>query len=159
MIKKFRIGRWRFTFTFAPVVDVIGVNSVLPDGSHILMWDFDDVDLETVKWSLAWVQWRYNLPAIYILQSSENEHYIAYCFKKVSWRKAIEIIASTPNIDLNFFKYGVYREKFTLRVTPKADKKPRLVCILDSQVLPDASIEDLKSWVKYETLAPEAEGS
>jgi len=152
MIIKVRLGRWRITFSFAPVVDVIGVNSLLPNGKHILMWDFDGVELSKVIEALASIQLIYELPAVHILETKNNSNYIAYCFKQVSWRKAIEIIASTPHVDLNFFKYGVYRERFTLRVSPKCGRTPKHVLTLPSTHEPDVSTDMLKSWVRYETL-------
>jgi len=156
MIFRLRIGRWRFTFTFAPVADVIGVNSKLPDGNHILMWDFDDTSLSKVITSLERIQAIYDLPRIYILETRRNKNYIAYCFKRVPWRKAVEIVATTRGVDWGFFKYGIYREHFTLRVSPKCGRYPRLAWILKSELPEDAYITDLKSWVKYETLADQA---
>jgi len=153
MIFRLRIGSWRFTFTFARVADVIGVNSLLSDGNHILMWDFDDELFPNVEMALRWIQNRYRLPNIYILNTGMRGHYIAYCFKRVTWNLAVEIIASTPLVDYRFFKYGVYREKFTLRVSPKEGRKPRLIKILKSKAKETASIPELRSWVKYETLA------
>lgn len=156
MIFKLKIGHWRFTFTFAPVTEVIGVNSLLPDGKHIIMWDFDDVPLDKVSKALEIVQWFYNLPNIYILNTGTRNHYIAYCFKKCTWRRSVEIVAATQYVDYQFFKYGVYRERWTLRVSPKEGRKPKLVKILHSEIPEDCSIDDLNSWVKYETLADNA---
>jgi len=152
MIIKFKLGSWRFTFTMAPVTKVVGVNSRLPDGNHILMWDFDDTNRFAVSDELSRIQVIYKLPRIYILETKKHINYIAYCFKKCAWRDAIEIIAATHGVDKNFFKYGVYRERFTLRVTPKSGRKPELVAILYSGVPEDVLIADLKSWVQYETL-------
>lgn len=156
MIFKIRIGKWRFTFTLAPVTDVIGVNSKIAPNKHILMWDFDNTPLWAVIESLTKVQKTYKLPRIYILETKKDTNYIAYCFKKVSWRKCCEILAYTPNIDLSYYRFGVYRQQFTLRVTPKSGRKPTLVHIIPSNIAEDAYITDLKSWVKYETLADNA---
>ncbi len=153
MILKFQIYRWRFTFTMAPVTSVYGVNSTLPDGKHILMWDFDDTNIDKVATSLSKVQSVYNLSNIYILETKKDKNYIAYCFKSVSWRKVVEIIAFTKGVDKNFFKYGVYREKFTLRVTPKSGRKPKLIYTLKTNVEETAHIKQLGSWVKYQTLS------
>ena len=153
MIIRFKIGHIRITFTIARVTEVVGVNSTLPDGNHILMWDFDDTKLQTVADELTRVQIIYQLPKIYILETKVNTNYIAYCFKKCTWRKAVEIIASTKGVDSNYFKYGVYRGKFTLRVTPKSGRDMQLVATLFSSRPEDAYITDLKNWVKYETLA------
>jgi len=153
MIVKLTLGRWRFTFSMAPITRVVGVDSKLPDGNHILMWDFDDTNLQQVILNLEDTQTVYNLPNIYILETKKDTNYIAYCFKKVDWRKAVEIVAFTKGVDYNYFKYGVYRQKFTLRVTPKSGRRPRLVYVLKSDREEDAYITDLKDWVMYETLA------
>ncbi|GAH76273.1 unnamed protein product, partial [marine sediment metagenome] len=59
----------------------------------------------------------------------------------------------TPiQVDWNFVKYGVYRDKFTLRVTDKGYGKPHCVAVLESDVPEDATILDLATWVTYETL-------
>jgi len=152
MILKFQIGGWRFTFTMAPVTSVYGVNSILPDGKHILMWDFDDTTLNITATYLSRVQSIYNLSNIYILETKTDKNYIAYCFMKFPWHKVVEIIAFTKGVDKNFFKYGVYRERFTLRVTPKSGRKPKLKYTLKTNVKETVAIEDLKSWVKYQTL-------
>jgi len=151
VVVKFGLGRWRFTFSFAPVTKVVGVNSRLPDGRHILMWDFDDVPYQIVRDSLITVQQRYLLPNIYVLQTN-NRNYIAYCFRALLWRQAVEVIAATPEYDWNYFKYGIYRGQFTLRVTPKCGREPKLVEVLRSPQKEDVTVDDLKSWVEYETL-------
>jgi len=152
MIWRIRIGKWRITFTIAPVTDVVGVNSKLDSGEHILMWDFDGVPLNDIIIEMQRVVSTYELPNIYILETKKNTNYIAYCFKRVSWHKCIEIVAYTRYVDPSFFKYGVYREHFTLRVTPKGERRPHLVYTLKTEEPEDAYITDLKNWVKYETL-------
>lgn len=152
MILKFQIGRWRFTFTMAPVTTVAGVNSNLEDGNHILMWDFDDTTLNDTAVCLSRVQNIYKLPNIYILETKKDKNFIAYCFKKLSWAKVVEIIAFTRGVDWNFFKYGVYRGRFTLRVTPKCNRKPKLVFTLKTDEKETANVKELRSWVKYQTL-------
>jgi len=153
MIWKFRIGKWRITFTFAPVTDIIGVNSNLDGDDHILMWDFDETSFDDVVDELLRVQRIYELPKIYILETKKNTNYMAYCFKRTPWRKVVEIIAFTKGVDWNYLKYGMYRNHFTLRVTPKCKRNVKLIWTLTSAVPEDCSIPELKSWVKYETLA------
>jgi len=148
MIFKIRIAHWRFTFTFAPVTDIIGVNSTLPEGDHILMWDFDNIPLDDVITALQSVKYFYTLPNIYIFNTGTPDHYIAYCFKAMPWRHSVSIVAATIGVDPNFFKYGVYREHWTLRVTPKEGRKPKLVKILHSTIPEDVNISELNSWVK-----------
>jgi hypothetical protein len=148
MIIKIRIAHWRFTFTFAPVTDVTGVNSTLKDGWHIPMWDFDDIPLEYVEAALRLVQNKFKLSNIYILNTGKTDHYIAYCFQKRPWDVIVTIVSATLFVDHNFFKYGVYREHWTLRVTPKEGRKPKLIKILYSLVPESVNISELNSWVK-----------
>lgn len=152
MIKRITIGDVRITFTIARITKVIGVNSQLGDGRHILMWDFDDTNLEVVKSALRVVQTRYLLSDIHILETKEHTNYIAYCFTALSWCRIVEIIAQTDLVDWNFFKYGVYRGRFTLRVTAKGGRIPKLVAKLEGYELPNCIVPDLLSWVRYETL-------
>ena len=152
MILKLTIFNWRFTFSCAPITKVVGVNSILLNGNHILMWDFDETTLNKVVTALLTVQRTYDLPTIYILETKPSTNYIAYCFKEVPWRKTIEIITYTEGVDYNFIKYGIFRNKFTLRVTPKCGRKPKLVYKLYSDKPEEVSIRNLKDWVQYETL-------
>lgn len=153
MIKRLTIGHHRLTFTFARIAKVIGVNSNFDEDNHILMWDFDDVSLEDVKEALKLVQTRYFLSDIHILETKPNTNFIAYCFSVEEWRRVVEIIASTPNVDLQFLRFGIYRGHFTLRVTPKGDRHIKKVATLEGLRLPDCTPADLKSWVEYETLS------
>lgn len=159
MIFKLRFGKWRLTITLAPVYDIIGVNSLLETGEHILMWDFDDVPYSTVAFNLATIQYIFDLPNIYILNTGKPNNYIAYCFKRFLWELARAIVGMTPDICENFYKWGVFRHRFTLRVSRKGKRRPRLFGVIQSNILEDVSIKDLKSWVQYETLQDGAKGA
>jgi len=131
---------------------LIGVNSNLEDGNHVLMWDFDDLSLEAVKQNLKVIQVRYCLSDIHIIRSREPNNYWAYCFTRVEWRRACEILTQTAGVDWQFIRFGIFRNRFTLRVTPKNEMQPYVVSRLEGYSLPDCTPKDLKSWVKYETL-------
>lgn len=152
MILKLRLGNIRITFTMASIVDVLGVNSKLPDGNHILMWDFDNQSLLSVKCNLERVQEEYKLPDIYILMSSKPNNYIAYCFHRLPWALARAIVGVTEGIDENFYKWAVFRKRFTLRVGAKLGVTPHYVGKLQGFIRDQCEIAELKSWVKYETL-------
>lgn len=152
MILRLQLCNYRITLTFAKTTTVYGVNSLLPDGSHILMWDFDGTSIDTVLNELLSVQRTYKLPEIRIAETKPNTNFIAMCMKRCTWHKIKEIIAFTKGVDANFFKYGVYRGKFTLRVTPKSGRSIHYRTTLPSYVKSDVSLEELKSWVKYQTL-------
>lgn len=154
MIKRVTIGDVRITLTIARIVKVGGFNSLLTDGNHILMWDFDDTTLDEVKQSLEDIQDRFMLPKIFILETRKDINFVAYCFQRTPWREAVITVGSTEGVDWNFFKYGVFRDKFTLRVTDKGNGLPHKVAKLPSDVPEDVSIWELKNWVNYETLKP-----
>jgi len=149
MIFKLKLGKWKIVLTIAPVTQIVGVNSTLPDGKHILMWDFDDTEYKYVYASLFIVQSKYKLPNIYILNTGKPNNHIAYCFYRCDWREAIQIIASTKSVCLKFFKWSVYRGYFTLRVGPKYLRMPKLVGMLISETPPTASPLELHNFVKY----------
>jgi len=153
MIKRLTLGNYRLTLTAARIAKQIGVNSKLENGRHVLMWDFDDVPLDKVLQGLRTVQSRYLLSDIHICRTKEPHNYIAYCFSSQEWRTACEIVAQTASVDWQFFRFGVYRGHFTLRVTPKNDRQINLAARLEGYCLPDCRPEDLKSWVRYETLS------
>ena len=153
MILRATVGHFRLTLTAARIAKAIGVNSNLEDGRHILMWDFDDVPVEKVIYALRVVQRRYMLSDIHICRTKEPYNYIAYCFSSQEWRTACEIVCQTQNVDWQFFRFGVYRGHFTLRVTPKGDRHIKFATRLEGFSLPDCKPPDLKSWVRYETLS------
>jgi hypothetical protein len=152
MIIKLTIGKWRFTFSVAPTTKVVGVNSNLPDGNHILMWDFDTGDYDSIKEELRWMQAMFNLPNVYTCKTGKKHGYHAFCFKALPWRKCVEILAATPTLDWNYFKFGVYRGHFTLRVSPKHARQITYLETLHSGIPEDCKPDDLQNWVQYETL-------
>jgi len=152
MIWRGTIRGIRATLTIAKVAKVIGVNSELEDGKHILMWDFDEVPFEDVHAALLTVQAAYCLSDIHLLRTKVPDNYIAYCFSAQDWQKACEIVCATEHVDWQFFRFGVYRGHFTLRVTPKNERRIKLVTRLEGCCLPDCKPPNLKSWVRYETL-------
>lgn len=153
MIKRITLGHYKLAFTFARIAKVIGVNSELDDGRHILMWDFDDVSLADVKRALSVVQARYMLSDILILESKKDTRFLAYCFTAMDLQRTAEIITQTEFVDWSFIRFGIFREKWTLRVTPKGDRHIRKVATLEGLELPNCTPADLHSWVRYETLS------
>jgi len=152
MILRKTLRNWRVTLTIARIAKVIGVNSELENGRHVLMWDFDDVPLNEVFHDLRAVQTRYLLSDIHILRTKEPDNYIAYCFTSQDWKTAVEIVAQTHTVDWQFLRFGVYRGHFTLRVTPKNEREIKPAIRIEGYELPDCKPSDLKSWVRYETL-------
>lgn len=96
MIIKVTLGSWRFTWSMAPITKVIGVNSLLSDDNHILMWDFDASTFWAVHDALLEVQRVYELPNIYITETSPETGFHAWCFKRLPWRKGLYTCGSNP---------------------------------------------------------------
>jgi hypothetical protein len=156
---KIELAGWHFRFDVAlrKTVEVEGINSHIEGtDKHILLWDFDEASLEEIKAILLKIQKDFNLSTIYIIESSPT-HYHAYCFKSCDLPNTLYILSSTPLIDEMFFKLGVLRGYWTLRITPKNKKqKFRLVCILGTTVCYYVSPEEIAfvkklNVVKYTT--------
>ena len=154
MIVKATIGRWRFTFSMAPITKVVGLNSTLIDGNHMPMWDFDNVPIQKVREALREVQNRYNLPTIRIASSGRKDGWLALCLKRVDWKTEIAIIASTKYVDADYVKFGIYRGHFTIRITPKAFLRVKYHSKLFSPHREDVTLVHLRSFTQYETLEP-----
>ena len=149
---KLKLGSFRINFSITAITKTYGVYSLLENGKHILMWDFDNIPLQKVIVSLRYVQRKYHLPEIRICQTKKGSYH-AYCFQQTEFRRAVEIIAATPNVDWGFFLFGCLRQKFTLRVGVKAGRtRPKLVGILGSEFEGDCTLKDLRRWVKYDTI-------
>jgi len=149
---KLYIGNWKFVFGIMHYEKVVGVNSRVKGGGHILMWDFDNQDAKTVVKELARIQRKYNLPPIYILETNPNKGYIAYCFKRVSYQEMIKILADTNGICPTFLRMTAWRMHATLRVSPKSGRRIKPFLKLPSGIKEDVTPKDLISWVEYETL-------
>jgi hypothetical protein len=102
-----------------------------PD-KHCLLWDFDNIDLNTIIHSLRYLQVNYDLPDVWIIQSSP-ERYHAYCFTARPFREIIHILSATPEIDMAYLRLGIVRGYYTLRITPRKDSPEfKLVKVLVS---------------------------
>jgi len=153
MMIRFKLFGRRITFAIAKVTDVIGVNSNLPDGKHVIMWDFDNVWFYNVRDALIKVRDMFKLPEIYIFHMGKENSFTALCLKRCTWKDSIKVVAMTDYVCPSFFKYGVYRERWTIRISPKEGRvvKP-CATILSLHGKGDVDPRELKSFVKYETL-------
>lgn len=152
---KIELFNWRFRFQISlkKLVEVTGINSNIDETmhEHILLWDFDNQTLEIVTASLSKTQDYWNLPRIYIIESNKNRYH-AYCFYRAEKWLANAILSSTPCICETFFKLGVMRGYWTLRITPKRKNEGfRLVRELPSPNHEDLGLVSLMNTVKYKT--------
>jgi len=148
-----RIEKWGVGFHIGVSrrATIKGVNSMLHDGKHFLMWDFDDVPLVTVRKELRAIQVRESLSKIYILSTGVESYYHAYCFTRRSWIYARRIIAGTPSVDRVFLVMAIMRGYLTLRISKKKDRELRLVKTLDSPIPENVHPDEVSSFVEYTT--------
>lgn len=101
------------------------------DDKHALLMDFDNSSLSKIINDMYTIQLKYNLPTIYIIASSSYSYH-AYCFTGRPFMQIIHILSDIPEIDESYFRLGIVRGYFTLRITPRKNDKFKIVKILAS---------------------------
>lgn len=146
--------RIRLDFSISKTVKVTGINSNVDSTNekHILLWDFDETPYYKIVESLKNIQTDCKLPTIHIIQSSPNRYH-AYCFIAVDMPTAMYIISSTPCVDYTFFKLGVMRGYWTLRITDKKQNNlfRHVSDLISTTVVEDTSLPLMLELVKYKT--------
>ena len=137
----FRVGKLR---------KVLGANSTLENGKHILMWEFDHVEAHEVTAALLAVQMAYNLPNIHVLTSSEHQGFHAYCLAQETFPQSVAIVASTPLVDWDWVRMCVNRGHWTLRLTDKGNGAPETIMVLHSNEPDEVAPTQITSGVLYE---------
>lgn len=128
-----------------------GICSDLPDGMHILMWDFDMDELAGVVAGLASVQRRFELPAIVIWTTGPGRYH-AYSLTRLTWPVARGIVATTPSVDVVWLGLCMRRGFFTLRIGQRGmDGPPRPILRLPGYAPPQARWEELEHVSVYST--------
>jgi hypothetical protein len=153
VLKRVRLGSFTLAFHFAKITPTTGVLSRRQDGSHFVLWEFDDCPLAQVKKSLRAVQKRYRLPDVFIASSGRGDHYHGYSFTPVSFRQLVRILADTDDIDLKFLRWTLYRGEATLRIGPKAGRTISWIGRLPSKIpytIPKGGFR----FIEYETVWP-----
>jgi len=143
------IRDWRFYISLKRVTKRTGVNSRLDDGNHFLMWDFDATPEGKVIESLAAVQERFQLSNIYLMGTGVTGYYHAYCFTRRSWADTLYILASTERLDEMYFRIGVIRGYFTLRISGKQGETMNGVCCLASGVPETVDPANIRDFCEY----------
>ena len=130
---------------------MLGVNSDLGDGSHILMWDFDNRTQNEVIESLEDVQHKFFLGPINVLSTGLPCRYHAYCLTRYTWPDTLRILASTEGLDPQFFKIGTVRGFFTLRISDKQNRKFAWVKDLPGKVSSNVNPSEIRNFASYWT--------
>jgi hypothetical protein len=146
--RKFR--SWVFAFTATKIESTIGLNSILKDGNHVLMWDFDGYEhLDVLYNDLAYLQVNHELPDIYVFESSPK-HYLALCLHRTRWIYALHILTELVCVDHAWIKACVTRGYFTIRIGTKHGHEPKPIRVLLSHVKETVRIEELENYDRYE---------
>lgn len=148
---RFRIERlgFRFYIGIDRILYVDGYNSMLSNGKHFLMWDFDDESFDDVMDALLLVQKKFRLPRIWIIPTGSPLCYHANCFKAFPWEQCRGIVASTPLVDEKFVAIGILRGFLTLRYSPLPGKAFTKATILPSKYEEDVDPFTLTSFITY----------
>lgn len=128
-----------------------GINSKLGDGSHIPMFDCDNVNIRELEVEAQRLQDKFGLGRAVIVNTGRQDSYHLYFFTKVSWRRAIEIGVSCKFVDLKHIQFSLKRGHFTLRVLPKAERSLFVCSIIESMNITNVTKEEIDSFVLYET--------
>lgn len=112
---------------------VVGLqsNSFTPNGQNCLFLDFDDMPLKEVKEECRRIMNAYDLPNIYIYQSSKKERVLRYncfCFTPLDYNTWLKILWDSK-CDFHYKTIGTAEKRSTLRFTRKKGKDsiPKLV--------------------------------
>lgn len=146
-----KLGNYKLFISLNHSTRVRGVNSILPDGRHFLLWDFDEQSLNTITQGLTLIQEKYELSTIYIVNSGTVRRYHAYCFTAQSWPDTLHILADTPLICQTYFKIGILRGYFTLRITPKGNERFIQVGTIYGRYPATCNPAEFNSFVDYDT--------
>jgi hypothetical protein len=144
-------GNHRLTIAWVKYQTTIGLNSKLADGNHVLMYDCDDFTFDMVHDGLKYAQMHYELPNIYLYQSSLPGHYLALCLDRNSWIDTIHMVTALPCIDKSWLRGGVARQYFTIRIGQKNGQYPKPMMVLKSKRPETVDISELVYYDRYET--------
>jgi len=112
------------------------------EDKHMLLWDFDNSSIDDIKKSLERLVVKHKLPAIHIISSSPHSYH-AYCFTSRPFRNIIHILSDTPELDNSYFKLGILRGYYTLRITPRKGESFKLVGIILSKRSNEMRFDDV----------------
>lgn len=146
---KFRIGRLQASLMAGLVTKVTGVNSNLIDGSHIIMWEFDETDKLAVLEALQIVQSDFRLPDINVAESHPGGGFHAYCFYALPFVRTLHIVSGTRLVDPHYITLCAMRQHWTLRLTDKGQGAPQYLETLPGYLEKTAKPEDLVGVVEY----------
>ncbi|RLG47473.1 MAG: hypothetical protein DRN92_03100 [Thermoproteota archaeon] len=155
MVIKFKLGNWRIAFGIMRTIKCEGVYSQLDDQKkyHFLMWDFDNVPFIEVFEEIEDVIYGYDLSKAYIINSGKPNHWWVIILKRKTFEEAREIIASCHSVDEEFYKLGVYKRRWCLRIGEKEGRKPFLFEVIPGVTKEDVKVSDIKYFCRYETRA------
>ena len=128
------LGLFHMTLNIYRVYKRKGIHSMSYEDNkkHAIFWDFDDSGkIEEVCQDLLFVQEKYCLPAIYLVQSSIGKFH-AYCFTARTFKETIHIVSDSLLVDEWFLRLGCARGYWTLRINKRTERELKPLIILYS---------------------------
>ncbi|HEX54567.1 MAG TPA: hypothetical protein ENF49_00340 [Candidatus Altiarchaeales archaeon] len=79
-----------------------GIRSLTEDGKHVILTDWDDIDITTIRKSLGEQISKRKLSDFFIMRNSDKErHYHAICSTKISYEEYLEILDELSSYGLD----------------------------------------------------------
>ena len=151
MIRGFSLFGHRVSVFIRKVTVVDGVKSILPNGRHCIMMDFEDCSLRQAECEIARLQNKFRLGSADIFQSSDSNHFHIYIWTAVDLRRLLTIMLDATHEDWKHAFFSMKRKHSVLRLTDKSGSKITYIESLTS-VYPDSCSEkDLANFVRYQT--------
>jgi len=91
-----------------------GISSKIDRYNHVVMLDYDNVDLKDVLQHVITMQKQYDLSDFYIIKSTHGYNVMCLDMLPLSLIYSIGVAVESP-ADRDFFRYGFERRYFTLR--------------------------------------------
>lgn len=148
---RFKLFGHRVVFYNRKITEVVGVNSTTKDGFHIPMIDTDKCTLEALVLEIRKLQRIYSLGDATICSTGRRNSFHVYIWSKMTWRDAIQVVASCQLGDLKHLQFSLRRGNFTLRISDKNGREVKPMTEVESRFENNCSYEDLESFTSYET--------
>lgn len=117
---------FRFITDFYPVPETVvqGITSRCEDSRHVLLFDYDKIELEMVEREINYLQDFYQLGNFYLFKNDKKNSFHAVCLEKFSILEAWEVLkqSSADQAFINAIRYFTGRE-WVLRYSEKGKRE------------------------------------
>lgn len=115
------------------------------------MIDCDSVNILNLINEVSRLQQLFHLGDASICSSGRSGSFHIYFWTALNWREAVMVVSMCHFYDMNFLKFSLLRNHFTLRVSDKEGRPIKEVAYVKSKYNTDVHYTELLSFVRYET--------